>query len=168
MENAKILYGVNCIDPRAENPDIGFSGPQRGGLLRATARDPTGKFIEPYTAPSAWYGKTSIAVGGYLCDLDPPVDPAYLSCTRNGDFRSEWSLNRERTPDDTYRHYLKIVLHLPKTSVKPGLVGLGLYSEQGVAAETRILEYTGNRFGGQYFDHLNAVFKSHVVGLDPQ
>lgn len=79
IEYAKILYGVYCVDRAAETLDIAISGSSRGGLLRVTARDQTGKFVERCAVPSTGHKRTCFAVGGELCDLDPPVEPSYLS-----------------------------------------------------------------------------------------
>lgn len=87
MAYAKVKYGVTKVDNEHLQMEISFTGPPSGGLVHATDRDPPEKYVKPDDPPSGGYGKTWVAIGGELCDLDPPCDMAYYMCTRNGDFR---------------------------------------------------------------------------------
>lgn len=40
MEYSRVLYGVNKVGEEQQSPDIGFSGPRRGVLVRATSEIP--------------------------------------------------------------------------------------------------------------------------------
>lgn len=55
---------------------------------------------------------------------------------------------------------MKIVCHMMKTNVKAGLHGQGLFAEEDIAFDARILEYTGNRFQGHYSESINLAFKA--------
>lgn len=122
--------------------------------MRAKKRDASGPFIEPEQP------RLGLLLGGTLRP-GPPCDPGYLTDPHTGDLTLNRSINARCAPAPTLHKYLELVSHLPHTSVKEGLAGRGIFAEQDITTDARILEYTVNRVDGVYRDNLNAPFKAH-------
>lgn len=160
MQYAKTVYEVNHVEAGSTTiTKATYLVPRCGGFVRAKIRDVTGRFIEPEHPNGAGRGDTWVAVGGNYAIWTPPCDSSYLTAPRTGDFMLNRSINDRCAPAPTLRKYFELVSHLLHTSVKEGLADCGLFAEQDIPADARILEYTGNRVGGVFRDYLHTAFK---------